>query len=154
MSWDLTVRSLVGSTGTLDAVRQTLSRIFPGVRFGTEPSGVEKLRIAEAQGIKFPPFLRETMISQPAKHGADLEVDGVSLRFYFGCEDVVRDIHLEVRGAGDPFPFLRQLAAVDGWQVIDDATGGVLTDNVQPSNTGWATYQKVLARMKESNDNA
>jgi hypothetical protein len=134
--------------GSLDAVRQTLSRLFPGARFGSEPSGVEKVRAAEAQGVEFPEFLRQNMISQPAKHGADLEVDGISLRFYFGSEEVVRQIHVEVRGAGDPFPCLRQLWAVEGWQVVDDATGNVLADGVQPDQTGWATYQKVLAEVR------
>jgi hypothetical protein len=149
MSWDLTIRSLSGSIGGLDEVRQRLVRVFPGARFGSEPSGVEKVRAAEAQGVKFPEFLRETMISRPAKHGADLEVDGISLRFYFGSEDFVREIHLEVRGAGDPFPCLRQLAAVEGWQVIDDATGKVLADGVQPDQTGWATYQETLAKVRD-----
>ena len=148
MSWDLTVRSAEGSIGRLDAVRHTLSRIFPAIRFGSEPSGVEKVRAAETQGIKFPAFLRETMISQPAKHGAELEIAGVSLRFYFGSEDMVRDIHLEVRGAGDPFPLLRQLAGVEGWHVVDDATGDVLADGVQPAKTGWATYQKMVAEAR------
>jgi len=148
MSWDLTVRSAEGSIGSLDAVRQSLLRIFPAIQFGSEPSGVEKLRAAETQGVRFPAFLRETMISQPAKHGADLEGDGVSLRFYFGSEDTVRDIHVEVRGAGDPFPLLRQIAAVDGWQVVDDATGDVLADGVQPAKTGWATYQKMVAEAR------
>src|SRR5687767_8601724 len=112
MSWDLTVRRAEGGIGTLDAVRQTLSRLFPTGRFGSEPSGVEKVRAAEAQGIKFPAFIRENMISQPAKHGAEFETEGVSVRFHFGSEDIVREIFVEVRGTGDPFPLLRQLASV------------------------------------------
>jgi hypothetical protein len=149
MSWDLTVRSAEGSIGSLDAVRQSLSRIFPTARFGSEPSGVEKVRAAEAQGIKFPAFLRETMISQPARHGADYEVDRVSLRFYFGSEYVVREIHVEVSGTGDPFPLLRQLASVHGWQVVDDSSGKVLTEDAQSAGTGWATYQRMLAEARD-----
>jgi hypothetical protein len=152
MSWDLTIRSIEGSLGSLEAVRQTISRIFPSARFGSEPSGVEKVSAAESQGIKFPSVIRENMISQPAKHGADVETEGVSLRFYFGSKDVVRDIVLEVRGVGDPFPLLRKLGTVVGWQIIDDSTGAVLTEDAQPTGTGWAKYQRMLSQPRDRDD--
>ena len=38
------------------------------------------------------------MISHPPKHGAECEVEGLYLRFHLGCEDIVRQIDLEVRG--------------------------------------------------------
>jgi hypothetical protein len=149
MSWDLTVRSAGGSIGRLSEVRQTLARIFPEARFGSEPSGVEKVRAAEAQGIKFPSFIRENMLSQPAKHGAEFETESVSLRFHFGSEDIVREIAIEVRGAGDPFPLLRQLVGLHGWQVVDDSSGEVLTEDAQSVGTGWALYQRMLAKARD-----
>jgi len=149
MSWELTVRSTAGSIGSLEAVRQTLAGVFPQSRFGIEPSGLEKLRAAEAQGIRFPAVIRENMISQPAQHVAEFESEGVSFRFHFGSEERVREMALEVRGTGDPFPVLRQLASVPGWQVVDDASGGVLTEDAQSIGTGWAIYQRMLAQARD-----
>ena len=149
MSWDLTVRGKEGNLDTLAAVRETILRLFPSARFGREPSGAEKIQAAEAQGIRFPSVVRESMMSHPAIHAAEFEAEGVSLRFCFGSEDVVQSIGLEVRGSGDPFPFLRQLAGVGNWQVIDDSTGQALSADAQSVGTGWYAYKRMLATARD-----
>lgn len=148
MSWDLTIRSAKGSIGSLASAREVISRIFPTAQFGSEPSGVEKVRIAEAQGIKFPSIIRESMISQPAKQVAEFEGDDVSFSFDFGAEGLVREIAVEVRGKGNPFPYLRQLASVTDWRVIDDSMGHILGMNAQTVGTGWEKHQRMLANPK------
>src|SRR5262249_14531594 len=104
MSWDLTIRGVQDAVGNLQSVQKIIADVFPSARFGHEPSGIEKVRVAEAQGVKFPPILLESMISQPAMHIAELETDGIFLRFHFGFEEIVKHIGLEVRGEGNPFP--------------------------------------------------
>lgn len=152
MSWDLTIRSSGGSLGSLEAVRQTIARIFPAARFDSEPSGIEKVRAAEAQGIQFPSIIRGSMLARPARYSAELQEANVSVSLFFGAVDIVREIGVEVRGSGDPFPLLRRIVAVDGWQIIDDSTGRLLTPDSPPRGTGWEIYRKMLVRIR--NDSA
>ena len=148
MPWDLTIRSVKGSIGSLESVHATISQVLPAIRFGSEPSGAEKVRVAEAQGIKFPSILREAMIAQPAKHVAEFEAGDISLSFRFGSEALVREIGLEVRGAGDPFPFVRKFASVADWEIIDDSNGTTLSVDTQCVGTGREIYQRMRAAAR------
>lgn len=149
MSWDLTIRNSQGSIGSLDDLRATVSCIFPSAQFNTELSGIEKVHAAEAQGIKFPSFIRESMISRPATQGALVEIEGISMRFNFGSDDPIEESGIEVRGEGDPFPLLKQLLSVEGWQILDDSTGIALTQESDYVGSGWQLYQKLLTSTNE-----
>jgi hypothetical protein len=149
MSWDLTVRSATGSLGDLESVGEVISRLFPSARFGVEPSGADKVRAAEAQGIKFPEVIRESLISRPATRVAELDTADVSFCFRFASGEVVQEVGLEIRGSGDPFPLLRRLAGIPGWQVFDDATGRTLGEDAEAYRTGWQTYQRMLAQARK-----
>ncbi len=129
-------------------MHRTLFSVLPTVRFVQEPSGLEKVSVAEAKGIKFPSIIRESMIAIPATHGAECEMGGVFFCFRFGSGDTVQEIGLELRGSSDPFPALWKLAGIENWLIVDDATGEVLSQNVQLAQTGWVKYRQMLSATR------
>ncbi|MCE9532238.1 MAG: hypothetical protein K8T89_14130 [Planctomycetes bacterium] len=102
--------------GTVAAVQEALASAFPGIKFGREPSGAEKLLMAEAKGVRFPDSLRQHLESSPAQAGADYEGPDFSAQFHFGPNDVVQIVDVVLYGtttASDPM--FARLKEQYGW---------------------------------------
>lgn len=84
--------------GTVAAVQQALASAFPGIEFGREPSGAEKLRMAAAKGITFPDILRQHLESRPAQESADYQGAEFSAQFHFGPDEVVQQVDVVLYG--------------------------------------------------------
>ena len=84
--------------GSFSEVQSALSAIFPGLALQRSPSGVEKLRLAEAQGSKFPEALREHFLSSPSKLEGDYEGADFSIEFFADVAETISEIGVELRG--------------------------------------------------------
>lgn len=95
MGLDGTIKHRDGKPlGTVPAVQQALASAFPGIKFGREPSGAEKLRIATAQGITFPDIFRKHFESSRAQEGAEYQGPEFSAQFHFGPDEVVQQVDI------------------------------------------------------------
>ena len=67
----------------------------------------------------------------------------LSIEFRFQGKNPVESVLLEVRGEGDPIAPLLDLAARNGWQVLDCSTSEFI-DPKNPSDTGFDGYRKLV----------
>ena len=67
----------------------------------------------------------------------------LSIEFRFQGKNPVDSVLLEVRGEGDPIAPLLDLAARNGWQVLDCSTSEFI-DPKNPSDTGFDGYRKLV----------
>ena len=123
MPWDLTIQREDGQAleereSVVNAIRVAL----PQIEFGREPSGLERIELARAQGIEFPDVLRKHFESQPGKVTGEGILDGCSVRFYGFESAPLLAFEIEVRGSGDPTASLLSLCRQQGWIAIDCAT--------------------------------
>jgi hypothetical protein len=135
MPWEITIRRADGAPlGDLATVRQQFATVVPAVQFYSEPSGPEKIAAARALGVEFPDVIRKHIEQLPATEKADYEGDGFSVRFYgFDAQPLIA-VCAEVRGSGNPLPFLTALCRTKEWVVIDDTSG-------QPVELGGAAAE-------------
>lgn len=103
------------SLGDLESVQKAVESAIPVIEFYREPSSLEKMAAA---GIEFPEVLRAFLETAAATIQADFEGDGFSMRFYLGTGPFVQSIGVEIRGSGDPMPYLWRLASQTGWRII------------------------------------
>jgi hypothetical protein len=119
MSLDGTLKDRNGNPlGDLQNVSAILSAIFPGMTLERSLSGLEKLQLAEAQGIAFPKFLREQMASSPAKFEGDYKGSDFSIEFYAPPTEPISELNLVLRGTtASAEPQFARLQAQSGWVV-------------------------------------
>src|ERR1700722_3876979 len=100
------------SIGTIDELRDKMTRSLPGLQFYRDPSGIERLAAMAKRGIVPPEVIVRSLEPMPAQIQADFESDDIVLRFYFGPEGSPYGNHIdfEARGGGNPIPYLLDLA--------------------------------------------
>lgn len=117
MGLDATIQRPDGEPlGKLADVQQALATAFPGIRFGRLPSGAEKIRAAEEQGVVFPEIIRQHLESSPARHGGESEGPELSAQFSLGSSEPVP--HVDVVLYGDTVasePMFARLEERYGW---------------------------------------
>ena len=104
--------------GSFANVQALLQRVFPRIDFGWTTSGPEKVRQAEANGVKLPEAIRRWMEALPAVLEGFVEGDDYLISFGLGYEEPVRFLTVEPRGVGDELQ--RNLEALEA------AVGGAL----------------------------
>jgi hypothetical protein len=67
----------------------------------------------------------------------------LSIEFHFQGKNPVDSILLEVRGEGDPITPLLDLAARNGWALLDCSTSEFI-DPKNPSDNGYGGYRKLV----------
>jgi len=102
--------------GERKAVQAVIAAVFPGIVFGQEPSGVEKIKRAAKRGIVFPDVIRQHMEAAPAEFTGNYQGQGCSASFFLGPSEVVRQIHVDLRGkTGDLSPMFAELQRQQHW---------------------------------------
>jgi hypothetical protein len=154
MPWEVTIRQADGTPlGDLAVVRQQIAVSVPAMQFHREPSGPEKIAAARAAGIEFPDVIRQHMEGRPATEQAELDGDGFSVRLYGFDAQPLLAIYAEVRGNGNPVPFLAALCRPNGWVAVDD-TSGQPVDLAGPTAAGWESFRayrdRVIRSIEES----
>ncbi|MGL4420437.1 MAG: hypothetical protein ACRCZF_07225, partial [Gemmataceae bacterium] len=125
--------------GELDSVQLQILDAVPGIQFFREPSGLEKIAAAAAQGVEFPEVIRNHFMNLPAKIGAVFEGEQYSVRFYGFSAQPLEVIHAEIRGEGNPVPMLAALCFPQGWIVVDDSTNETI-DLAGGRASGWEAF--------------
>lgn len=113
MGLDIVIKRADGlPLGPLAEVQQALAATFPGIVFGQEPSGAEKIRAAEAKGIIFPDVIRQQFETAPAHHAGDYEGPDFSAQFGLGAGEMIQTIDVVLYGttaASEPmFAYLKK----------------------------------------------
>jgi hypothetical protein len=143
MPWEITIRrSDRESLGDLDTVRREITAALPGVEFYSE-RGDDILASLEAGGVEIDRIrgLFESKILEKAL----FEGDGYSFEFY-GLEDQpLNELHVEVRGGGNPISALAALCCPNGWTAIDDTSGEPI-DLGSGSAAGWNSFRAYVGR--------
>jgi hypothetical protein len=102
--------------GEVGFVQQALAAAFPGIVFGTLPSGADKIRLAAERGIVFPDVLRTQLERIPAKHGGEYECPSFSAQFSLGSSSEVLDVDVVLYGTtADSDPMFEFLEREYGW---------------------------------------
>jgi hypothetical protein len=131
MPWDMTVRRPDGlALGPPLEVRDQIARVFKGVQFYREPSGLEKLA-SLPPGLEMPEVIRKHWERSAAELRGDLEAEGYSLRFYLGEEGAseLPEVAIEARGGSRAaMPMMEELTLATGWIIVDDR-GNILVEN-------------------------
>ena len=123
MPWEVMIQRADGQAlGDKESVIGAMQAAIPGLEFGFEPSGLEKIAKARAAGIEFPECLRTFFQTQPARTVAAGTLDGCSVNFYGFDEVTLLTVSLEIRGNGDPTASLLALCLQQGWIAIDCAS--------------------------------
>ena len=151
MPWEVTIRQQDGqSLGSIEAVRTAFLQALPALQFFREPSGKEKLAVS---GFEYPAILRQHLESQPAQINAELEAGDLAMCFSFGPEttDSVNDICIEVRGDGNPMPFLAAICLPNDW--IAQENNGKALDLSADNSPAWGEFAawrtQAVAQIKE-----
>lgn len=93
-----------------------LASVFDGLTFQRSLSGLDKLQIAEEQGIQFPPALREHMASSPAKYEGDYEAEDFSVEFYAEATELLSELGVVIHGTTtESEPLFALLEERFGW---------------------------------------
>lgn len=129
--------------GSIDDVVGRLKAIIPGLDVSQELSGPEKIRRAGLAGFEFPPIISEHLRSRPATWKALYEGNRFSLEFHFGEGPMVRSLHIDVRGSGDPWPILRPLVKVENWALYDLSSGKLLREDAASSKL-WKRFKQFV----------
>ena len=99
MGLDATIKRPDGKPlGKIEKIQKALQETFPGIVLGMLPSGAEKIRAAEEQGIVFPDVIRQSLESTPAKHGGEYEGPEFSAQFDLGPSNVVQSVSVMLYG--------------------------------------------------------
>jgi hypothetical protein len=102
--------------GDVEFVQQALAAAFPGIVFGTRPSGVERIHAASELGVTFPDALKQPLERLPAILGGDYHEPAFSAQFGLGASANVQQIDLVLYGdATAATAPLRMLDVVYGW---------------------------------------
>jgi hypothetical protein len=74
MALDITITpSRTADLGNSEQLRRTLSAAFPGIEFGREPSGLEKIEKARKAGIDFGEIAEQFLRDVPEKQAASFQ---------------------------------------------------------------------------------
>jgi hypothetical protein len=99
MGLDATIKREDGKPlGEVAEVRKALEQAFPGIALGQLPSGAEKIRAAEEQGIIFPEVIRQHLKSAPSQFGGEYVGPEFSAQFNLGSSEVVQAVDVVLNG--------------------------------------------------------
>ena len=136
MPWTLCIRRRDGSKlGALGKVQQLLSERIPGVRFWREPSTAEKAKYLPEEHRR---MLVELVGYLPADARGLYESDEMSFELFFGSDDVVDTLTVDIRGDGNPIVVLREIVRGTDWQVEDPS--GDPIDLALDTLPGWEAF--------------
>jgi hypothetical protein len=116
-----------------------ISESLPGVRFGRDPSGTEKLGVLQGLGVSVPQELQQIFGKLPADERGAYEDGGLFLEFFLGTGPTVESLTVDVRGDGDPLRALRRLCEGKGWQVRGPG-GKAIELQADDAVAGWAAF--------------
>lgn len=139
MGWTIRIRHADGrSLGPIEALRELVTKSLPGIQFYREPSGKEKLA---AYNIDFPDVIRKHLEGAPAEIRADWEVEDLFLRFFFGPEHLteIDAFSVEVRGDGNPIPFVSGLCSPNAW--VAEGPDGAELDLTAATSPEWEGFK-------------
>jgi len=101
----------------------------------------------------WPEDLRQAMLRPTVQ--ASFKGEDFSVQFYGFEGPVIKAIHAEVRGKGNPQGLLASVCRPDGWVVVDDATGREV-DLEQEGLEGWKAFQEyrddAIGRIESSEE--
>ncbi len=123
MPWNVTIRSNNDPIlGKCESVIKILDNVFPGIDYWEEPSGAEKVKDAESQGVNYPASVRHDMMQTPSYLQACYAVGNSNILFKMASSGEVDEISISVRGSDNPLPCLQRFADY-GWNVIEECSG-------------------------------
>lgn len=160
MPWELTVLKLDGPPprygreidparrrplGRCEEVRQIIDAAFPGMEWTQEPSTIESSRRlnlsipeswdAETLHVASLPQWKGIFVCGRLYVEVYSLPDGADLDF----------MHVEVRGEGDPLPYLRQLCEPRQWTVVEIGKDGQCLNFEGNAGQRWQGFRDLVA---------
>lgn len=150
MPWDVTIHHPNDEAlGPRDEVIKLVSAAVPAITWFEEPPLLERIKDMPDHPFHelIPTWPEETRASFARSTTlGDFESDDFSIRLY-GFETVpVKAIHLEIRGNGNPLPFIAAICLPSGWIAVDCSNGQTL-DFSSRSASGWERFREYRDRV-------
>jgi hypothetical protein len=130
--------------GSIEYVQQRIQSACPTVKWQTEPSYAE-IGLALPKGCS----TREVEIYEHARiHGFGSGEDGTAFEFFgFYVGLPVKELHIDVRHVGNPFPLLRRLCLPENWTAYELCTGQPQLDLAQDWTPNYTPADKPVDKI-------
>jgi hypothetical protein len=155
MPWELTIRAPDGEPlGDCETVVQRIKAAAPAIRWIEEPSMLEQIKDMPNHPfhalIPTWPEATRARFAQSKLLG-DYEGPEFSVQLYGFEAKPIRSVCVEVRGNGNPLPFLAAVCKPNGWFATDDRDGQPVGLDAE-SSKGWERFRDYRERVIRSVD--
>ena len=153
MPWELTIRAPSDEPlGDRETVVKRIAAAVPAIRWIEELPLLEQIKDMPDHPFHalIPTWLEETRARfAQSKLLGNFETPEFSVQLYGLEAKPIPSVCVEVRGNGNPLPFLAAICKPNGWFATDDRDGQPVDLNVE-SSKGWEWFRDYRNRVVRS----
>ena len=150
MPWEITIRALNDEPlGDRDTVVKLITAAIPAIRWIEEPPLLQRIKDMPDHPFHalIPTWPEETRARfAQSKLLGDFEAPEFSVQLYGFEAKPISSVCVEVRGNGNPLPFLAAICKPNGWFATDDRDGQPVDLDAESAN-GWEWFRDYRDRV-------